>query len=176
MKKLRRLCNRKGLTLIELIVAIAVLAILASTAGLAIASIARQVTESNCKDATRNYFSLTRAAMNQLNSGASVYSNGPFTANDDISVLLKRTTGYTPQRLVRLDDSQDATSIRPFNSDEEGYYVGIRYADPSLSYPIKSTTEVSEADREFFVDSIYFISQNVCYECLRQNSDIKVYR
>lgn len=162
--------------MVELIVAIAIMAILASALGLAIASIAREATEKNCKDATRNYYALAKAAMTQLNSGVSVYSNGIFTTNDDISTLLKRSTGSAPVRLVRLDDNQDATNVRPFNSDEEGYYVGIRYADPSLTYPVKSNTEINDAERVFFVDAVYYINNKVCYEFIRQNSDVKVYR
>ncbi len=175
MKKLRR-ASKKGFTLVELIVTITVMAILASAIGVGIAGIARSATENNCKNATRNYFSLVKAAMAQINSGVSVYSNGIFTSNEDIATLVQRSTGYAPVSLVRLEDNQATDRMRPFATDKEGYYVGIRYADPALSYPVTSSSQVDDNDRVFFVEAVYYVSDSVCYACLRSSNSISVYK
>ena len=175
MKRFRRYLHRGGVTLIELIVVITVMAILAASVGAGISAIVKSATQNRNKSAVRNYYMLCKGGMNQLNSGASVYSNGTFTANDDIAVLLKHSTGYPPVRLVRLEDNQSADKVRPFASDEEGYYVCIRYADPKKQYP---TTSVSADDegREFFVDAVYLVSDKACYAYSRSGVDVTVYK
>lgn len=176
MKKYLRHRHQRGFTLVELVVVIAIMAILASSVTAAVIGIARSTTENNNKSTVRNYFGMTRAAMNQINSGVSIYSNGTFTTTADIATLLKRTTGYEPRQVVRLEDTQSAERMRPLTTDEEGFYVGVRFADPSIGYPLTSGVVVDDTAREFFVDAVYFVSDGVCYGMVRSSSDVSVYK
>lgn len=168
--------RKRGFTLIELVVVIAIIGILGTAVVGGVAAIARSATNNNNKSATRNYFTLCRGATNQLNTGTSIYSNGTFTNNADISTLIKRTTGTEPVKLVRLEDTQSVDKTRPFASDKEGYYVSIRYADPLLTYPTTSSREVEDSAREFFVEAVYLVSDGSCYAYTRYSSEVTVYK
>ena len=176
MRRLFRHLNRRGFTLIELVVVITIMAILATSVGMGITSIARSVTDSNNKTAVRNYFTMTKTAMNQINTGVSIYSNGTFTTTADISTLLQRTTGSAPAAVYRIEDKQDVKKFAPFVTDKDGYYVVIRFADPKLTYPLTSATEIDAADREFFVDGVYLVSDGACYGYTRASTEVSVSR
>lgn len=175
MKVCAKWKSSRGFTLIELVAVITILAILATAVTGGVIAIARSATQNNNKSAVRSYFTLCKAAMGQLNSGTSIYSNGTFTSNSDITTLIKRTTGKEPALLLRLEDDQSTDKYRPFASDKEGYYVCIRYADPALTYPI-SSNKVTDANRVFFVDAVYFVSDKVCYAYTRGNSEVVLYK
>lgn len=176
MRRHLRHLHSKGFSLIELIAVVAIMAILAASVGMAVASIARSVTDSNNKTAVRNYYTMAKAAMHQINTGVSIYSNGTFTTNADISTLLQRTTGQAPNLIYRIEDTQDVKKFAPFVTDDDGYYVVIRFADPKLTYPVTSSSVVDSANREFFVEGIYLVSDKACYAYTRGNSEVTISR
>jgi prepilin-type N-terminal cleavage/methylation domain-containing protein len=179
MKKYLRYLNKRGFSLVELILIVTILAIMATFVTLGARSLIKSATVNNNKKMLRNYFALTKAALDEINNGVSIYGDGAFTSIDDIKQLLKRSTGTEPKQVTRLEDSMDVNNSRPFASQDDGYYVCIRYADPKLTYPVNNI-EISEASRSFFVEAVYLVydsnKDGVCYGCTRSSSTIITYK
>jgi len=176
MKNYLRHLHRRGFTLVELVVVIAIMAILASVVTSSVIAISKTIADNTNKSAVRNYNTMAKAALDQINSGASIYSNGMFTTTADISTVMKRTTGYEPKAVYRLEDTQNAQKYRPFVTDDSGYYVVIRYADPALTYPVTGSSEVNDANRKFFVDAVYYVSDKACYTVTRSSTEVAITR
>ena len=176
MKRYLAHLHRRGFTLVELVVVIAIMAILAGTVTSAVIGVAKSVKDNNNKDAVRNYFAMAKAALDQINSGVSIYSNGTFTTTADIATLMRRTTGSEPKMVYRVEDTQNAEKNRPFPTDDAGYYVFVRFADPALTYPVTSSSMVDDANRKFFVDAVYYVSDKVCYGVSRSSVEVSVTR
>lgn len=126
-------------------------------------------------NATRDYFTMAEDVLEkQINSGVSIYANGTFTTTVDIAMLLERATNLVPKLVYRVEDNGGVEEYCPSPNDEEGYYVFVRFADPALNYPVTSSSLVDNAKRKFFVDAVFYISDNTRYGVFRDSTDVSI--
>ena len=182
--------RRKGFTLVELIVAIAVMAILASVVTTAGVAIANSVQDSRNKTLVQSIYGNMRSVSKQLNTGATVYNTDtPEAAANAIGKLLERassikyvgstssTSEFAIRDITQLVYNENYTTAKPNEDKSDGLYIVVRHANPECTYPMvtNATNEATSAkNAQWWVEAIYMRRDKKLYTMTRFAPEVSV--
>ena len=185
---MKRLCRSNlGFTLVELVVAIAVMAILAAVVTTAGIGVRDMVRDNRNKTTVQSFFTYTRNVMSQINNGTTIYGIDPTAA--EIGELLERASGiksavgksvnadFAIRNIVVLTYDVTHATIKPDAKDDgnfpNGIYVAVRHSNPEVNpYPAHTKIE-SETNAEWFVEAVYIKRDGKIYTMTRYSPGVE---
>ena len=112
--------NRKGFTLVEIVVVIAIIGILSMIVTVSVIAVQRNSEKKSAKSALSSYWTLTEQTLNQVNLGFSTYRTPSAVLiasriglqTSQLTVSTGECTGLSGQKIVHIQYSDDPTSAK----------------------------------------------------------------
>ena len=148
--KMKKCFNKKGFTLVEIVVVIAILAILGTVVGISANFFVNNAREKNNRTAVQTSFNAVQSLLVEINSGFSTIGSVSKEAfsnvlDDTVQVCEVFSAGekYTPP-----------TADKP-----EGYYIVCRYGIKNDS----GTNKTDNLKPSYYLDVLYYVKNGVVW-------------
>lgn len=156
--KLKNRFNKKGFTLVELVVVIAILAILGTVAGISANYFVKIAREKNNKTAVQTSFNAVQSLLVEINSGFSTI--GSVSKEAFASVL-----DDTVQVCEVFSAGEKYTS--PTSDKPEGYYIICRYGIRNDA----GNSKTENMKPSYYLDVLYYVKDGVVWSI--KDGDLK---